>query len=126
MSRIYALHRVEPITREGDPGQGLAAPVHDPLWGLARQRQFGELAGEDTGSPVQASLRIRSDPLDGWRPAGAEKMLPYDPDRQVLEAVVAGESSGPVTSLRDRVDAGRRLAAALPGTRCPTCAAPSR
>ena len=116
MSRVYALHRVEPITREGDPGQGLAAPVHDPLWGLARQRQFGELAGEDTGSPVQASLRLRRDPLDGWRPAGAEEMLPYDPDRQVLEAVVAGETSGPVTSLRDRVDAGRRLAASLPGT----------
>lgn len=116
MSKVYALHRVEPVTREGDPGQGLAAPVHDPLWGLARQRQFGELAGEDTGSPVQVSLRVRRDPLDGWRPAGADEMLPYDPHRQVLEAVVAGESAGPAISLRDRVDAGRRLAAALPGT----------
>jgi hypothetical protein len=136
MSKVYALHRVEPISREGDPGRGLAAPVHDPLWGLARQRQFGELAGEDTGSPVQVAMRLRVDPLDGWRPAGTEELLPYDPDRQVLEAVVAGEPAGPPTAprteaemeavrsgeqayaarVRDRLDAGRRLAAALPGT----------
>ena len=116
MSKVYALHRVEPISREGDPGRGLAAPVHDPLWGLARQRQFGELAGEDTGSPVQAALRMRVDRLDGWRPAGTEQLLPYDPDEQVLEALVAGESAGPAISVRDRVDAGRRLAAVLPRT----------
>ncbi len=134
MSRVLAIHRVEPISREGDPGQGLAVPVHDPLWGLARQRQFGELAGEDTGSPVQVALRLRTDPLDGWRPAGSEDVLPYDPDRQVLEAVVAGEPAGPPVAprseeelealkdgsleyaarVRDRLDAGRRLVALLP------------
>ncbi|HET9020949.1 MAG TPA: hypothetical protein VFN34_03615 [Ornithinibacter sp.] len=114
MSKVYALHRLEPVSRRGDPGQGLAAPVHDPLWGLARQRQFGELAGEDTGSPVQAALRIRTDPLDAWRPSGADELLPYDADGQVLEAVVAGESAAPAHSLRDRVDAGRRLRATLP------------
>lgn len=114
MSTVFAQHRVEPISREGDPGRGLAAPVHDPLWGLARQRQFGELAGEDTGSPVQVALRMRTDVLDGWRPAGAEHLHPYDPHREVLEALVAGESAAPSTSLRDRLDAGRRLAASLP------------
>ena len=114
MSTVFAQHRVEPISREGDPGRGLAAPVHDPLWGLGRQRQFGELAGEDTGSPVQVALRMRTDALDGWRPAGAQEVQSYDPHRQVLEALVAGETAGPATSVRDRVDAGRRLAAALP------------
>ena len=114
MKTVYAFHRVEPISREGDPGRGLAAPVHDPLWGLARQRQFGELAGEDTGSPVQVALRMRVDPVDGWRPAGDGDLLPYDPDAEVLEAVVAGEPAGPATSLRDRMDAGRRLAAQVP------------
>src|SRR4029079_17220612 len=59
---VSAVPRVEPISREGDPGRGLAAPVHDPLWGLARQRQFGELAGEDSGSPVQTALRVRLPP----------------------------------------------------------------
>ncbi|PVG80873.1 hypothetical protein DDE18_21055 [Nocardioides gansuensis] len=112
--RVYALHRVEPISRQGDPGRGLAAPVHDPLWGLARQRHFGELAGEDTGSPIQVSVRMRVDRLDGWRPVDTDDVLPYDPDRDVLEAVVAGESAAPAPGLRDRVDAGRRLAALLP------------
>jgi hypothetical protein len=128
---VYALHRVEPISRRGDPGRGLAAPVHDPLWGLGRQRQFGELAGEDTGSPVQVALRLRVDRMDGWRPTGADHLLPFDPDAQVLEAVVAGESATPPTpvppdavpdeapppppaDVRMRVDAGRRLAAQLP------------
>ena len=32
----------------------------------------------------------------------------------MLEAVVAGEPAGPATSLRDRMDAGRRLAAQVP------------
>ncbi len=116
MKKVYAFHRIEPISREGDPGRGLAAPVHDPLWGLARQRQFGELAGEDTGSPVQVALRMRVDPIDGWRPSGESDLLPYDPDAEVLEAVAAGEPAGPATSLRDRMDAGRRLAAQVPGT----------
>jgi len=113
VSTVYALHRVEPISREGDPGQGLAAPVHDPLWGLARQRQFGELAGEDSGSPVQTALRMRLDRIDRWRPVEGGVLLPYDADSQVLEAVVAGESSSMTTSIRDRVDAGRRLAARI-------------
>ena len=114
VKKVYAFHRIEPVSREGDPGRGLAAPVHDPLWGLARQRQFGELAGEDTGSPVQVALRMRVDAVDGWRPSGDTDLLPYDPDAEVLEAVVAGEPAGPATSLRDRMDAGRRLAAQVP------------
>lgn len=112
MSVVHIAHRVEPVSREGDPGQSLAAPVHDPLWGLARQRLVGELAGEDTGSPVETSLRMRVDPLDGWRPTSDGPVLPFDARTQVLEAVVAGDAAGP--SVRDAVDAGRRLAAALP------------
>lgn len=112
---VYAFHRVEPISREGDPGRGLAAPVHDPLWLLGRQLQFGELAGEDTGSPIQVDFRLAAQPIDGWFPidhsAGAR---PYDPDSQLLDALVAGESAGPAHSLRDRVDAGRRLTQLLP------------
>lgn len=133
MSTVLASHRLEPISRQGDPGQGLAAPVHDPLWGLARQRAVGELAGEDTGSPVETALRMRVDPLDGWRPTAEHPVLAYDARTQVLEAVVAGESAAPVRpsgvpgaaaaptpsgpgglGVRDRVDAGRRLAAGLP------------
>jgi hypothetical protein len=109
----YALHRVEPISRQGDPGQGLAAVVADPLWMLARQRQYGELTGEDAGSPIRVDFRVTAHPIDGWSADGGT-ILPYDAASEVLEAVVAGESAGPSHSLRDRIDAGRRIAAAVP------------
>ncbi len=111
MTTVYAFHRIEPISRQGDPGRGLAAPVHDPLWLLARQREFGELAGEDAGSPVHVQFRLRTDPIDGWSPqdaAGGPRS--YDSRSQILEAVVAGESPAPAHSRRDHLDAGRRLA----------------
>jgi hypothetical protein len=111
---VYAMHRVEPISRQGDPGQALAAVVADPLWMLARQRQYGELAGEDAGSPIRVDFRIVDHPIDGWS-ADGDQIVPYDPASDVLEAVVAGESAGPSHSLRDSVDAGRRVAAAVPG-----------
>ncbi len=53
---ITTWQRLEPVPRSGDLRAGLRAPVADPLWFLARQRQFGELRGEDAGSPVQAKL----------------------------------------------------------------------
>ena len=112
---VYAFHRVEPVSREGDPGRGLAAPVHDPLWMLGRQRAFGELTGEDSGSPIQVDLRLHADPLDGWFPMDhGAGVLPFDPGTEVLDAVVAGESAGPAHSVRDRLDAGRRLRQLLP------------
>ena len=52
---------------------GLQAQVADPLWLLARQWQFGELDGEDAGSPVEVATRRRrrrAEPLPG-RPADA-------------------------------------------------------
>jgi hypothetical protein len=109
---VWAFHRVEPVSRQGDPGMGLAAVVADPLWMLARQRQYGELAGEDAGSPIRVDFRVVDHPIDGWS-ADGQTVLPYDSASQVLEAVVAGESAGPSHSLRDRIDAGRRIASAV-------------
>jgi len=107
---IWATHRVEPVSRQGDPGQGLAAVVADPLWMLARQRQYGELAGEDTGSPIRVEVRVAQHPIDGWS-ADGEAIIPFDPSSQLLEAVVGGESAAPSHSFRDRIDAGRRISA---------------
>src|SRR5205823_7214354 len=42
--------------------------VHDPLWMLARQWQLGEFAGDDVGSPVNASLRIDCTRLTRYLP----------------------------------------------------------
>jgi hypothetical protein len=114
-STVLVFHRMEPISREGDPGRGLAAPVHDPLWMLGRQRAFGELTGEDSGSPIQVDFRLCTDPIDGWIPFDANAQTqPYDPAVDVLDAAVAGEAAGPAHSVRDRIDAGRRLRQLLP------------
>ncbi len=48
--------RLEPRTRETDFADALAARIQDPMFMLGRQWQFGEFAGEDTGSAVLATL----------------------------------------------------------------------
>lgn len=60
MSSITTWQRLEPIPRSHDLRPGLRAEIADPLWLLARQRQFGELRGEDAGSPVTATLAASS------------------------------------------------------------------
>jgi len=112
MTTVYSLTRVEPVSRGGDPGQGLAVTVQDPFWVLARQRQFGELTGEDTGSPVQVAFVQKEARFDGWKPEGGA-VLPYSPQTDVTEAMVAGEAAGAAHSTFDRVQAGRALAAAV-------------
>lgn len=69
--------RLEPGYRIDSVEPGLAARVHDPLWLLTRQWQFGEFAGQDAGSPVLVRLRGTSAPIDAWRPAVPR--LPDDP-----------------------------------------------
>jgi len=113
MTTVYSMTRVEPVSRGGDPGRGLAATVQDPFWMLARQRQFGELTGEDAGSPVQVEFRELEVALDGWKALDGDAR-PYSPRTDVLEALIAGEAAGPVHSMLDRLEAGRALAAAVP------------
>ena len=113
MTIVYSLTRVEPVSRGGDPGRGLAATVQDPFWMLARQRQFGELTGEDAGSPVQVAFKQTQAPFDGWKPESGA-VLPYSPSADVVEALAAGEAAGPAHSTLDRLEAGRALTAAVP------------
>jgi hypothetical protein len=112
MMWVRSLIRVEPVSRGGDPGRGLAATVQDPFWMLARQRQFGELTGEDAGSPVQVAFVQTEAAFDGWKPEGGG-VLPYSPATDVVEALVAGEAAGPAHSALDRLQAGRVLAASV-------------
>jgi hypothetical protein len=53
-----AWNRLEPRTRKREFDQSIRAEVHDPLWMLARQWQFGEFRGEDTGSAIFAKIQI--------------------------------------------------------------------
>ncbi|WEO92976.1 hypothetical protein A6P39_002095 [Streptomyces sp. FXJ1.172] len=83
--------RLEPGHRTGDVESGLAARVHDPLWLLTRQWQFGELAAQDAGSPAVVRMTGGSAPIDAWRPAGAADWVPYDPRLGPLDVPVEDE-----------------------------------
>ncbi|MGZ8528852.1 MAG: hypothetical protein ACXWWR_08650 [Candidatus Limnocylindrales bacterium] len=48
--------RLEPLPATPDLELGLRGSLADPLWLLARQWQFGELHGDDAGSPVEVRL----------------------------------------------------------------------
>src|SRR5215813_3418899 len=66
----------------------LQARIHDPLWLLARQWQFGEFKGDDAGSPAAAQLVIENAPLSRYQagPAsGPQGILPYSPLALALE-----------------------------------------
>lgn len=57
--------RLEPRARQVDFDSALQARIHDPLWLLARQWQFGEFKGEDTGSPILTRIARRLTPVTG-------------------------------------------------------------
>jgi hypothetical protein len=92
MPSITSWTRLEPRTR--DPLlPGLAARVHDPLWLLARQWQFGELTGEDAGSPVRVRLAYEQTVTTRYR-AGSGAAVPLPPGVP-LEATVEAEAPPP-------------------------------
>jgi hypothetical protein len=49
--------RLEPHPATADIAPGLAAETADPLWLLHRQWAFGELDGDDAGTPIDVRLR---------------------------------------------------------------------
>jgi hypothetical protein len=89
---------------------GLEMRVHDPLWMLARQWQFGEFQGEDTGSPVWAQVRGTASPIalylpgaiDGHRRDDVQEFSANTP----LEYLVEAERLSAVDAMRSN----RRLA----------------
>jgi hypothetical protein len=77
---ITSWTRLEPRPRDATMARSLQAQVRDPLWMLTRQWQLGEYAGSDTGSPVQATMGVETQPLTGYRaglPGAAVQT--YDP-----------------------------------------------
>jgi hypothetical protein len=93
--------RLEPQSIAGDPSEGLAAAVYDPLWMLGRQWQVGELTGEDAGTPLSVEVLGSASPLRAfaagdwtleqpqpWRPLTSDEPL-----EQLTEAEV-GSSGG--------------------------------
>lgn len=102
---VVGWSRLEPVPATGDLEPGLQAPLADPLWLLARQWQFGELHGDDAGSPVEVRLQGRAAPLDryvaGHLDAGAAgRAVDYATLAAPLEPVVEAE---PVRAGNDRL-----------------------
>ncbi len=46
---------------------GLAAPLADPLWLMARQWQFNEFQGEDAGTPLRLGFAVQGTKVDWFR-----------------------------------------------------------
>lgn len=109
MASITYWSRLEPRPRSPSVSQSLSARVRDPLWMLTRQWQFGELQGEDAGSPAYADLSTRISPIVGWRMEGQPTQpLPADVP---LEALVETEPFTPDHSVR--VELGQTFEALL-------------
>jgi hypothetical protein len=57
---------------------GLAAPLADPLWLLARQWQFNEFQGEDAGTPLRLKFEVQGLKVDAFR-AGIDAAAAWQP-----------------------------------------------
>ncbi len=99
-----AWNRVEPRVRQEEFDRALRCEIHDPLWMLTRQWQFGEFKGEDTGSAIFARALVRSSRLTRYR-ADGHSAQPYS-DELPLETLVESEQQRP--DFRIRLQAGRR------------------
>ena len=110
MASVTTWTRLEPHSRAADMNASLALRVHDPLWMLARQWQFGEYQGEDTGSPVWTTIRGAEMPIQLYLPGPIHGHLEkhvqeYSPDVP-LEFLVEQE----ITAAQDVMRVNRRLA----------------
>jgi hypothetical protein len=113
MSKTYLI-RTEARGTSGDLAPGLAARIADPLWLLGRQWQFGELLGEDTGSPVSIELAAESAKISRFLRPDQTAGISYDPAQVPLDTL----TGDPIRSqkrwtARLRVDAGREFVRAL-------------
>ena len=63
MPSIVTWSRLEPMSLSADLLPGLQVLSADPLWMIGRQWQFGELRGEDGGTPIATLLDVEHAPL---------------------------------------------------------------
>jgi hypothetical protein len=108
--------RLEPQSVTGDPTPGLRAALHDPLWLLGRQWQFGEFRGEDAGTPIGVRIAHEAQRITAWQPGDPSPGLPGRPlpADEPLDPAVEREITPPAgIGLRARAEAGSTLVAML-------------
>jgi hypothetical protein len=102
MASITTWHRLVPISRSSDFETALAAEIRDPLWFLSRQRQLGEMQGEDTGSPTFVRIGYKAAPLTEVVLSsghGTPKTVTVDPNKP-FEAQILAEPHSPDLAMR--------------------------
>jgi len=119
--------RLHPESTDDTMAVSVEARIHDPLWMLGRQWQFGELQHDGGATPVDVRIEGRSGSLArlrGGTTPSAGGSLPIDPAGTPLETLVEREavSESGLDNLRLRAEAGRQLlrmlnAAGLDGRR---------
>lgn len=114
--------RLDLSTHNPDLQDGLQARIHDPLWMLGRQWQFGEFNGADAGSPAAAQVIVDTTAVTRYQPgprSGPHPARPYAAGFLALETVVEAE---PVTddsrpNWRLAAESGRHLLRLLEAAR---------
>jgi hypothetical protein len=94
--RIDYCWRLEPH-QQRNLAAGFAAPIHDPVWFLARQWQMGEHQGENATTPVRIDYETTSTAIEPAEPAPDSK-----PSEIPAETIVEDEADSWWTT-------GRRL-----------------
>ena len=105
---ITGITRLETQPTAINMQSGLAAPLADPLWMLARQWQVNEFQGEDAGTPLMLKFEVQGLKVDAFR-AGTDEAAPWQPiaDHDVpIETRVEAEPAW-ATHARLRGEAGQ-------------------
>lgn len=111
--------RFATVMRSVDIMDGLAARLADPLWMLARQWQFGEFTGDDTGSPVSLSFQANAHAPTWWRPEpdparpAARPWQPWTVRSGPIESVIDAEIDDGTALVRLRLEGGAAARRAL-------------
>jgi hypothetical protein len=87
---LSTFNRLETLPTGPDLDAGLQAAIADPLWMLARQWQFNELAGEDAGTPLSTRFDVQGLPVSAMFPGADIDQAP---------AVGLGQNGPPAEAL---------------------------
>lgn len=128
MERFPTWIRLHPSSEDETLAVSVQARIHDPLWLLGRQWQFGELRHDGGATPIDVRVEGAIAPLSKMRGGGADvttgRPAAIKPEATPLEALVEREAvrETGLEQLRLRSEAGLHLlrmlrAADLPETR---------
>jgi hypothetical protein len=104
--------RLEPTSRDRELAPGLEARIHDPLWLLGRQWQFGEFAAGDGGTPIAAEVSASVASLTKLRlgrPVPSPRLSNYSARTMPLETLVEADDVRAAPTARMRVRAGQHF-----------------